>query len=232
LTEKVIRERLNKEFKTTGVLEVLGSYTGRKMLVAGLALELSVPQLGWWANVFDCLGEPPRTLYAHLDESIAFPKAIVYLSDVDNENGPTSCYPHVYDHLQLNPLQELVGRVIGTGSIGAASSSKLKVLYARTYHQAMSAELFRRHFMRLPASMRFNSHFGWDLIYGSELEGLLLRSERKMIGPSGKFIVFDGSKLVHRGGLIQHGERIALQVVFGDSSDIGRLRGIAKRLFK
>jgi hypothetical protein len=35
-----------------------------------------------------------------------------------------------------------------------------------------------------------------------------------MTGPPGKFIVFDGSQLLHRGGLIEAGERIALQVVF------------------
>ncbi len=228
-TQNAIRKALNREFKATGVFDLLGSYTGRQMLVTGVALELSVPQSGWWQNVIEGLSRPPSTLYAHLDESVKHPKAIIYLSDVGEKNGPTSCYPGIYEALQLTPLQELIGRVVG--NVGNSAESPLKDAYAKKYHQVMSSELFRRHFMRLPPSLRFNSHFGWDVIPDGELEALLLKSERKMIGPAGTFIAFDGGKLLHRGGLMEEGERVALQVVFSDVSTMDRAKAIAKRMF-
>ncbi len=230
ITPSAIGKVLNREFKTSGVFDVLASYTGRKMLVTGVALELSVPQSGWWQNALDGLNRSPDTLYAHFDESIASPKAIIYLSDVGEKNGPTSCYPGVYEALQLSPLQELVGRVVG--NIGNSEKSTLKNAYAKKYHQAMSSELFRRHFMRLPADLRFNSHFGWDVVPGEELERDLLKVEKKMIGPAGTFIAFDGGKLLHRGGLMEEGERVALQVIFGDVSSTERVKTLAKRIFR
>jgi hypothetical protein len=228
-TQNAIRKALDREFKATGVLNLLGSYTGLRMVVTGVALELSVPQSGWWKNTVEGLSRPPATLYAHLDESTRHPKAIIYLTDVGEKNGPTSCYPAVYEALQLNPLQELIGRVVG--NVGNNAESPLNNAYFKKYHQTMSSELFRRHFMRLPTSLRFNSHFGWDVIPGGDLEALLLKSERKMIGPAGTFIAFDGGKLLHRGGLMEEGERVALQVVFGDVSRVDRAKAIAKRIF-
>lgn len=230
ITPSAIGKALNREFKTTGVFDVLASYTGRKMLVAGVALELSVPQSGWWQSAIDGLNRSPDTLYAHFDESIASPKAIIYLSNVGEKNGPTSCYPGVYEALQLSPLQELVGRVVG--NVGNIEKSILKKAYAKQYHQPMSSELFRRHFMRLPTDLRFNSHFGWDVVPGEELERDLLKAEKKMIGPAGTFIAFDGGKLLHRGGLMEQGERVALQVIFGDVTSMERVKTIAKRIFR
>jgi hypothetical protein len=73
---------------------------------------------------------------------------------------------------------------------------------------------FRKHFMKLPNNLRFNSHLGWDIIPESPLESEIAEAEEILLGEAGTFIVFDGSKLLHRGGLIEAGERIVLQVVF------------------
>jgi hypothetical protein len=227
-TVRSIRAVLNREFKALGVLDAVSAYTGRKIRVGGLALELSVPQATWWKNSISGLERAPRTLYAHLDESISCPKAIVYLSDVTEQNGPTSCYPGAYEAMQLNPLQELIGRVIGT--VGTGPNSPLKDYYAKQYHQSMNSENFRRHFMRLPESLRFNSHLGWDVMPGSKLENQLAENECKMIGPAGTFIAFDGARLLHRGGLMEHGERVALQVIFSDLTFTERAVGKVKRM--
>jgi hypothetical protein len=78
----------------------------------------------------------------------------------------------------------------------------------------MGSSNFRKHFMLLPESLRFNSHFGWDILSGSKLENVIADREELMLGAPGKFVVFDGSRLLHRGGLIEEGERLVLQVVF------------------
>jgi hypothetical protein len=202
---------LNKAFKRQGILDAVSSYMGRSYRVGGCAIELSVAQATWWRSTL-VQTAPPKTLYAHLDESIEFPKAIVYLSTVATETGPTSCYPGVYDRLQLNSLQEIIGRIINT--VGSKSSSILHKYYNMQYHQAMSSKTFRRHFMRLPPELRFNSHFGWDVLPGSREEDELVAGERVMLGGPGTYIIFDGARLLHRGGLLASGERIALQIIF------------------
>jgi hypothetical protein len=207
---------LNREFKLLGVLDGVSSYIRRPMRVTGLALEISVPQARWWRNGFGRLPRAPHTLYAHLDESAAYPKSIVYLSDVGPDSGPTGCYPGAYEDLTLCSLTEIIGRVIG--NVGSRADSPLHALYAKAYHQSMTSEHFRRHFMLLPSDLRFNSHLGWDILPGSEAEAELAGREIRMTGPSGSFIVFDGAHLLHRGGLVQSGERIALQVIFSEQS--------------
>ena len=130
--------------------------------------------------------------------------------------------------MQLNPLQEMVGRVVGI--VGSHAGSPLKDYYAKQYHQSMNSERFRRHFMRLPECLRFNSHMGWDVLPDSALEYQLAGCEHKMTGPAGTFIAFDGARLLHRGGLMQEGERVALQVIFSDLTFAERVVGKVKRV--
>jgi len=229
---RAIARILNREYERQGALDALSAYAGRRIKVSGLALELSVPQAQWWRNAFNDLPRPPKTLYAHLDESIHHPKSIVYLTDVDPSTGPTSCYPQAYEALGMNPLQELVGRVVGT--VGSSADSPLKEYYKKQYHQAMTSERFRQHFMRLPEQIRFNSHLGWDIYPESDAERSLAEAEKVMTGRAGTYIIFDGARLLHRGGMLQQGERIALQVIFSDASvrrrianKIRRIRGTA-----
>lgn len=226
-TVRAMLKVLNREFRALGVLDAISAYAGRKNRVTGLAVELSVPQSTWWQNAILGLSRPPKTLYAHIDETISCPKAIVYLSDVTEHQGPTGCYPGAYEAMELNPLQEIIGRVLGV--VGGRPGSPLKDYYGKQYHQSVNSENFRRHFMRLPECLRFNSHMGWDVLPGSELESHLIANEHKMIGPAGTFIAFDGARLLHRGGLIQAGERVALQVIFSDLTFMQRVVSKAKR---
>ena len=84
--------------------------------------------------------------------------------------------------------------------------------------------------MRLPREMRFDSHLGWDVYPGSALESSLMQSEQRMMGPAGTFIVFDGARLLHRGGMVRSGERIALQVIFSSATKASRILGKIKRV--
>lgn len=219
-TVRKLRDALDREFRDIGVLDAVGAYVGRRVRVGGLALELSVPQATWWKNAIEGLVRPPKTLYAHLDETISCPKSIVYLSNVEPGNGATGCFPGAYEALELNPMQEIVGRVVGI--VGSRTDSPLHQVYSKQYHQSMNSLEFRRQFMRLPEALRFNSHLGWDVAPDSEFEDGLASTERLMTGPAGTFMAFDGARLLHRGGMVQHGERLALQVVFSDQSRLIR----------
>lgn len=219
-----INRIVNKEFERQGIFELVSEHIGIKYKTVGVSLELSSEGSTWWKNN-QFPGDSPKTMYAHLDESIYAPKAIVYLSDVTEHNGPTSGYIGTYEKFENTRVQDLLGRVIG--NVGNNENSALKDYYKKQYHQSFASENFRKHFMMLPPQLRFNSHLGWDVIPNSELETRIAETEEVMLGPAGKFVVFDGSKLLHRGGLIEQGERIVLQVVISPKANLWN-RGIKK----
>jgi hypothetical protein len=225
-----INSIVTKEFTDQGIFDIVSEHVGIKYKIAGVSLELSAEGSTWWKNQ-QFYGESPKTMYAHLDESIYAPKAIVYLSDVMEYSGPTSAFIGIYEKFLNNTLQDIVGRVIG--NIGNDKSSILSNYYDKQYHQSFVSENFRKHFMKLPPQLRFNSHLGWDVVPDTELESKMVQSEEVMLGTAGKFVVFDGSKLLHRGGLIEKGERIVLQVVLSEKKTIVH-RGLKKivRIYK
>lgn len=219
---RAIVRALNRDFKKSGVIESLAVIERQPIRVVGVALELSVPGSSWWKLPADSK-DTPDTLYAHVDRSVSAPKSIVYLTDVEHDNGPTTCYPGAYENLSITGLQDLVGRCLET--VGSNPRSPLFPYY-QLNGQPLLSEKFRAHFMKLPASIRFNSHFGWDIVPGSAGEDFILSRQTEVIGPAGTTLVFDGGRLLHRGGLIQSGERIVLQVIFERSTLIHRVRKI------
>jgi hypothetical protein len=227
-TVRKVARLLKRDFRDQGVFRNLSPILPGRPRITGLAIELSVAGSTWWNNGFTNL-DAPGTMYAHVDESIEAPKAIVYLTDVHETNGPTGFYPRIYEQLQLSYLQDVIGRVLG--QVGSSKTSPLHAYYAGSYHQSMSSARFRQHFMALPAQLRFNSHFGWDLHPSAQITQEMVSREVLMTGAPGTYVVFDGARLVHRGGLIQEGERVALQVVFGVTPQLIRLiRGRLSRL--
>jgi len=211
---KIVRV-LNAEFGSSGVLKSLGSIFDQRAKVIGVALELSVPG-AQWSKVQHVSFADNQTRYAHVDRAVDAPKAIVYLTNVREKNGPTMCYPGVYESLKLTGIQDFIGRCIET--IGTNKKSLLHDYYRNNSSQALSSEQFRSHFMKLPPEMRMNSHFGWDILPGTALEDFVVSRTKKVIGEAGTTIVFDGARLLHRGGLIEEEERVVLQVVFGYTS--------------
>jgi hypothetical protein len=218
---------IGQEFDRLGVNDAVSLFMSQNMKASGIALELSVPTAVWWRNSYKELTREPKTQYFHYDESPAFPKAIVYLTDVCSASGPTSiARSYLLDKTEINPIQILVGRIFG--KVGRSPESCLAKHYHHIYHQSLGCPLFREDFMFLPSLMRWNSHFGWDVIPGSVLEQNIVGDEHKIIGQAGTFLVFDGSQLLHRGGLVENNERIALQVIFSPVSRVSRVKSFLR----
>ncbi len=210
---------LNNDFLRSGTLDAMSSYMGFPIRVTGCGLELSVSHSSWWKAPYEGV-ERPQTEYAHTDESLIHPKAIVYLTDVTEDNGPVTAYPGNLGNVRISSIQFLVGRSIGR--VGKEKGSPCLSRYNHLYHQAFGCPQFRADFMLLPEELRFNSHFGGDVLPGSELETGLVAAESRVIGPAGTYLAFDGGRLFHRGGLLKSGERVVLQVIFGATDDYYR----------
>ena len=215
---------LNREFSRSRVLAYVGQLVPYNVKVVGVALELSIDNPSWWKH--EGLNQTdPKTKYAHFDEGIESPKAIVYLSKVGMSNGPFSYYPYLFEQLDLNPFQLLVSRCIGNVALQMFGSTADSV-------RPTSTTTFRRLYMKLPKEIRSNSHFGWDVIPNSNLESVMTASETFLLGDAGTFIVFNGPNIVHRGGMVEEGQRIALQVIFGHRSLRNQLLSIVSFIVK
>lgn len=202
---------LNSALERAGILEKLSQCFSTRLKVVGAALEISAAGSTWWKASNEDSGGID-TDYSHYDEAIEHPKAIVYLSDVGVDAGPTEYFPGLFEVLELTPLQELVSRVVL--NVGSDPRSSIYPHF-QGFEQRSASPVFRDLFSRLPEQMRFNSHFGWDVPHTHPLRQEFRDRRIQVTGRSGTVLVFDGGRVVHRGGLIQRGERVVFQVVFG-----------------
>jgi hypothetical protein len=213
---------LNKEFLDNGTIESLKEYFGCPMTVWGVAIELSPSTSEWWKGMFEC-EHSDHALYCHVDERVDLPKAIVYLTEVGEQNGPFTVYPNLLEAMSLNVFSRWFGRVIGKVPI---VEDPLSGEGPASYHQPFSSPFRRRMFMKFPTEIRFNSHFGWDVQPETDIEEKIRDSAHQFLGPPGTVVCFDGGELVHRGGLVRSGYRIALQVVFSRKTGlVERVKG-------
>lgn len=132
------------------------------------------------------------TDYMHLDAAIGQLKFIIYLTDVDEDTGPT-CYVPGTNSRSGVTLRRLVGATVD--NLGMSGST----------------ELSKTRFMALPRFLRYKANFGSDLALESAAAKMLLENEIKVTGTRGTMFLFDPSG-VHRGGLLKKFSRTILQV--------------------
>jgi hypothetical protein len=217
---------LNNEFDQNGVNNIVSNYIRKKFKVIGCAIELSTPNSTWWKES-ENKKISSQTIYAHIDQSLTCPKSICYLSDVEIENGPTSFYPGVYENLKLNFFQNIFGRI--NLNVGQNKNSKLYKIYNKDLNRLNDSPERLKHLSKIPKNIFFDSHLGWYIKKDSELEKMFLQKEKFMLGKKGLFVVFDGSKLFHRGGCIKKDTRLVLQITFGEQVNI--IQKIIKKIY-
>lgn len=227
-TIRKIVKILNKDFISSGIISEVSKYMGCDYEVSGCSLELSTSKATWWKKIYPEYDKFPKTTYFHFDESIQNPKALVYLNCVDQSNGAFSINKDYKKYISISPIQKLIGRAIRR--VGKDKSSKLTQLYKKDRKQVFECEKLRKDFSKLPNELLFNSHFGWDIIPDSKLENILLNDEIKFNGCEGTAIIFDGGNTLHRGGLVNDGERIALQLVFSKKENLKYVKKFFKKL--
>ena len=85
--------------------------------------------------------------------------------------------------------------------------------------------------MELPTALRGSSHFGDDILPDTDLAATLETLEVPYLSAGGQTLVFDGPRLLHRGSLVNSGERLSLQVIYRNRNE-ARIRSIlAKETF-
>jgi hypothetical protein len=226
--------RLDKFFHRSAVLDGLSDCFGSNVTFVGFGLEYSHSKQDWWQNCYADVGlATSKTVYMHYDHGCRNPKAIIALSDVTEENGPTGYIKGSNTRPRSNFIHFLIKSVDQRFYDDYVAGTQS--YYRRRFQEVE----YRREFLMLPKALQACSHFGEDIIDDTALSVDLLKNEVKITRDVGNCVVFDGDYGIHRGALVKSGERFVFQVIFAIEPDLPkskvlyhRARAIARRLLK
>jgi hypothetical protein len=192
-----------------GVEEAVKDYLGEAADPVYVSLQESLPSENWWKQPS---GQRSGLEYQHLDFDFDMIKTIIYLSNVKIDNGP---FKYVKDSTTLNysrawlafykcferQLQSVYGQPMGTNG-------------SYYYRTRFLSEEFLRDALHVPPFLLGVSHFGDDIAPDTPLNKYLSEHEVPMLSSEGNCLIFDGSRLIHRGGMVDSGSRLVVQIGF------------------
>jgi hypothetical protein len=184
-------------FAESGIADAANAYMGRKARLIDVNPQINDPSDRFWRDIFDDrAGEPlPRTAYCHRDASGGDLKAIIYCSDVSDETGPFT-YALGSNHMKISWLDDLLCEANDHNGL---SGTDLET---------------RRKFAALPAKLRQKGSFGNDLTDDHPASAAIGKALWEIKAPQGSIVLFD-TKGIHRGGMVDDGERRVITCVLG-----------------
>ena len=191
------------------ILELVSDYKKSEMRLMYLALEYSHKKQIWYKNGYLDAGIPTtKTTYLHCDYGYDMVKAMIYLNPTDTKNGAFKYIKgsHKWDR---SPFLFALYRDLDV------ESQKVNGFKSTGYYRnRFESPERRRELLDLPEAFRGTSHFGDDLLDGSTESNELLSKETTFSGNPGNMIIFDGERGLHRGSMVEAGERYAIQIGF------------------
>jgi ectoine hydroxylase-related dioxygenase (phytanoyl-CoA dioxygenase family) len=180
-----------------GVMGIASAYLGRKAGLIDLNPQINDVSDTFWRDIFPDadLGSLPPTAYCHRDSSGGDLKAIIYMNDVSDENGPFS-YVVGSNRMKVRRLDDLICEANDSNGLGG------------TGQQA------RARFAALPAKLRQKGSFGNDLDDSTAFARDIVGGLWSVTAPQGSIVLFD-TKGIHRGGMVERGERRVITCIIG-----------------
>ena len=184
---------VNEMFKSLGILQAASKYNKFKPLeVKNVVLHIAKPtDQNYKQFLYDCK-TVSKTTNLHIDPKENVMKAMMYLNNITEDDGPFS-YIEKSNRWVHDKLQNIFGRAISTGSYCHTPESRAVVF-------------------QLPKRLRVSHNFGRLLQDGTEEQERLLKQEKMFTSDKGNLCIFDPAGM-HRGGICNKGNRIALQIL-------------------
>lgn len=180
----------------SGVMDTASRYLGRAACLVDVNPQINDPSDDFWRRIFPDLNvKYPATAYFHRDASGGDIKAIIYMTDVQADNGP---FAYVLGSNRM-PLSKMDDHIAETNDSNGMASTGL---------------ISRGCFAALPRVLQQKGAFGNDIMTGAKLENILLQSTWTITGGRGSIVMFD-TKGVHRGGMVTAGERRVITCIIG-----------------
>lgn len=206
---RLIRRALHR----TGLLSLASAYMGCEVDLLYCALDYAHPAQRWYRDCYADRGlSTTKTVYMHLDADTEMLKAMLYLEDVSERQGPFR-FVRGSPTWPRSPFLVAVHKGFDTEDNRVFPMEPDGLDYSLGYYRPrFRLERYRKALLSLPAPLRGSTHFGDDILDDSELSRRLLADEVAFAGPAGSLILFDGSAGIHRGGQVEEGERWAVQI--------------------
>jgi hypothetical protein len=186
---------LRTAFRSQGALDAASRYQGRSLDITFLKLLINRAEDAWWRSPFADVGlSDPAAISMHVDH-LWTTKAILYLTPVAEANGPF-CYCLGSNHVRIGWLEGAARRANDRVDLSSCTPER------------------RRLFHALPKRLRRKAKFGNDLEGDHPELARLLAAERRFTSADGDVILFD-DRGIHRGGMVEVGERYMLQIRLG-----------------
>lgn len=194
--------------------EGISAFAGYPMELVGYALTYSHPEESWFKQCYQDLElKVPKTVQMHFDEDNISAKSMLYLNDVWKENGAFSFVPRSAAIIASRSQTSYFKCLDYAHAAFAASRGATETSYNRAL---FGTPALRPHFARLPAELQGSSGPGDDIEDGTPLSDFLTSNEQKITTSVGDFALFAGGETLHRGGVVESGERWALQMIYKD----------------
>lgn len=197
LQQAALFERIETILRESGVMAASDAYLGRPARLIDVNPQINDVTDTFWRDIFPDakLEELPATAYCHRDASGGDLKAIFYLTDVGERNGPFS-YVLGSNRIRISRLDDLICEANDGNGLGATDA------------------VARRRFAALPKKLRQKGAFGNDLTAASPLSAGINAGLWAIQAPRGSIVLFD-TKGIHRGGMVVEGERRVITCVLG-----------------
>lgn len=190
-------DQIEKALAESGTMAAASGYLGRPARLIDVNPQINDRSDGFWRDVFPDTGrsEIPETAYFHRDASGGDLKAIFYMTDVGDRNGPFS-YVLGSNRMAVSKVDDLICEANDSNGL-AGTDPRARSLFAA-----------------LPRKLRQKCSFGNDLTGDSELGREIQAGLWAIKAPKGSIVLFD-TKGVHRGGMVEEGERRVITCVIG-----------------
>jgi hypothetical protein len=187
---------VEESFEKLGLLADASAYLGHRCSVLKLMVQINDERNEFFfKGLKDCGLPDSPTHLMHFDTTYGVMKSMMYLSDVDEKNGPF-CYCLGTHQLQPRGWEGLLRRAVDRAGLAQLDPSS------------------RQLFMALPRFLRKKCSFGSDCLNGTDLTRRLAAAEYRWCSKDGDVALFDNMG-VHRGGLVREGERRVLFAIIG-----------------
>lgn len=194
-----------KTLRSMGLTAALHDLFGRPVEPMYWYLAHNTASEAWYKDCYADAGLPTSQFaYGHFDHDFELAKIQIYFTEVGPENGPFTFVPGSHVWSGCKTQQYMFKEMDKTLRYPRNDS-----LY---YRPRFQNEESRREFLELPVPLHGTSHFGDDVVEGSELSNELAQSFHAVTSDVGNCCVFAGGDLLHYGGIVSGAERWVLQV--------------------
>jgi len=209
-------QRLLALARDSGALAAAQHYAGVPLVFEHAALHYSHPAQRWSSDCYADAGvAAPRLRYLHYDFNTVGVKMLIYLHPVAAGQGEFA-YVGGSHRWQRSECRHALRNQLDTAFVGAFGRAPDEAYYRPRFKHPEH----RRAMLSAPSLFHGCSHFGDDLIEGDALTRRLEDSEQQIVEPDA-FVVFDGGRGLHRGGVTEQTERFAVQLGFVPRPELG-----------